>query len=214
VKVLSAFPKIMVLEGGAARIRQTVAFMSSDAELEEAEVTVCLERFPSLFGTQITDMKRVIAFLHEHEVVTAGDGSLPKVIKAFPYLLTLRVPAMTRVVNYLKKIGVNNVGRFISRVPPLLSHNVEREIMPKWTLLKEQGVEVYTLSRFPAYFSYPLSRINDRYSYLNSLDMQVKSLGIDKVLRGGDEDFVRTVAGGGDVADYHAFLRSNKPGKD
>lgn len=52
--------------------------------------------------------------------------------RAFPSLLGLeRELHMTGVVQYLKKLGVQNVGRFVSRLPPVLGYDVNTNLIPK-----------------------------------------------------------------------------------
>lgn len=38
---------------------------------------------------------------------------------------------MSGVVLYLKKLGVQNVGRFVSRLPPVLGYDVNTNLAPK-----------------------------------------------------------------------------------
>lgn len=38
---------------------------------------------------------------------------------------------MNGVVVYLKKLGVQNVGRFVSRLPPVLGYDVDTNLAPK-----------------------------------------------------------------------------------
>lgn len=38
---------------------------------------------------------------------------------------------MSGVVCYLKRLGVQNVGRFVSRLPPVLGYDVETNLTPK-----------------------------------------------------------------------------------
>lgn len=38
---------------------------------------------------------------------------------------------MDGVVRYLKQLGVQNVGRFVSRLPPVLGYDVDTNLVPK-----------------------------------------------------------------------------------
>lgn len=52
--------------------------------------------------------------------------------RAFPSLLGLeRERHMDGVVRYLKQLGVQNVGRFVSRLPPVLGYDVDTNLVPK-----------------------------------------------------------------------------------
>ena len=47
---------------------------------------------------------------------------------------------MSGVVLYLKRLGVQNVGRFVSRLPPVLGYDVNTNLAPK---VREAGVKVF-----------------------------------------------------------------------
>lgn len=52
--------------------------------------------------------------------------------RAFPSLLGLeRERHMLGVVEYLQQLGVQNVGRFVSRLPPVLGYDVSTNLAPK-----------------------------------------------------------------------------------
>ena len=186
-RIVQRYPKVLVLEGGASKIQRVCDFLVKDVGMDPSDVPRCLESYPALLGASTTCMGQCASFLRTCEV---GDSDLGKVVKAFPFLLTLDVHDMKKVVRYLQiEIGIVNVGRFITRIPPILSHDVEKELMPRWEVLKEQNVDSFHLARFPAFFSYPLRRIKCRYEFLGKLGVPAKTISIDCVLRGGDEDF-------------------------
>lgn len=76
--------------------------------------------------------------------------------RAFPSLLGLeRERHMDGVVLYLRQLGVQNVGRFVSRLPPVLGYDVKTNLAPKVTylnpsLLMFQGTYIY--GRVPGMF--------------------------------------------------------------
>ena len=48
--------------------------------------------------------------------------------------------------------------------------------------------------RFPAYFSYPFERvISSRFEYLIANNIPPKAIGLDRILRFGDEDFIKII---------------------
>lgn len=51
---------------------------------------------------------------------------------------------MNGVVLYLKKLGVQNVGRFVSRLPPVLGYDVNTNLAPKVS----EPLEVDTFSKY------------------------------------------------------------------
>jgi len=100
---------------------------------------------------------------------------------------------MDSVVNFLRDIGVGNVGRFVARIPPILSYDVETELRGKINFLVEhyEGTNVdvmYELVRFPAFFSHPLERVKVRFLYLREKGIESS---LHQILTGGDKDFER-----------------------
>jgi hypothetical protein len=89
-----------------------------------------LQTFPLLLGVPLERMKAVCTFLTVEVSISCGD--LAKIIRAFPSLLGLEPEVhMVSVVNYLRKLGVQNIGRFVSRLPPVLGYDVETTLVPK-----------------------------------------------------------------------------------
>ncbi len=102
------------------------------------------------------------------------------------------------------------------RLPPVLGYSVENDLIPKWKYLNEvRNYPSFEISRFPAYFSYPLDRvIKCRYEYLQSIKkLPVKYFPIDEVLRYGDRDFATAVAKDEDETEYLAFAEEKKKKK-
>ena len=93
-------------------------------------------------------------------------------------------------------IGISNVGRFITRLPPVLGYSVDNELRPKWEYL--EGITAdprFDVSKFPAVFSYPLTRIQARFEYLKNVKkVPTQLLSLDQVLCYGDRDFSLKVA--------------------
>lgn len=89
---------------------------------------------------------------------------------------------------------------------------MEDDLLPKWQYLKKvRHYASFEISRFPAYFSYPLDRvIKCRYNYLQNVkQLPVKYFPIDEVLRYGDRDFAIAVAKDDDETEYLAFANDN-----
>ena len=141
---------------------------------------------------------------------------MASIFRSFPALLTLDIDEkMIPVIQFLKSIGIKNVGRFISRLPPILGYSVEDELIPKWEIVRD----IYTypsfeLSKFPAYFSYPLDRIRARFEYLRDVKrLPISLIAPDLVLRYGDEDFSTKVAGDEDGSDGFAQFLTDRQNK-
>ena len=122
--------------------------------------------------------------------------------------------SMQPVVDYLRvSIGISNVGRFISRLPPILGYSVLKDIEPKWEFLQTVVTDArFALTRFPAYFSYPLERVKTRFEYLQDVKrVPTQLLGLDQVLRFGDKDFAIKVAGDRDHGErFKRFVQNRK----
>lgn len=102
------------------------------------------------------------------------------------------------------------------RLPPVLGYSVFDDLMPKWQYLtKVRNYSSFEISRFPAYFSYPLDRvIRNRFDYLLEMkQLPVQLLPIDEVLRYGDRDFAVLVAKDNDDKAYAAFVEQRKSPK-
>lgn len=96
----------------------------------------------------------------------------------------------------------------------MLGYSIENELIPKWKYLSKVCLySSFELSRFPAYFSYPLDRvIKTRYEYLQSEKrVPTQLLAVDRILRFGDKDFATEVAGDDDggVA-FKLFAKARK----
>jgi len=141
--------------------------------------------------------------------------SLRKIIRAFPSVITLDLETnMIPVVEFLRdSCGVINIGRFVSRFPPVLGYSVKDELLPKWQFLcKVCDFGYFEVVRFPAYFSYPLDKvIIPRYEYLKAKSIPFEVVTIDEVLRYGDADFARIVVGDEDGGDlFSRFLEERR----
>jgi len=173
--------------------------MMNELGLWEDDLPGVLQLYPALFGMGRSQMERVTSYLLSLGVEREA---LASIFRAFPSLLALDVEKdMTPVVEFLREIGVANVGRFVTRLPPILGYSVDDELIPKWEYLKEVCLyNIFELSRFPAYFSYPLDRvIKTRYEYLRIVKrIPTQLLPVDGILRYGDKDFATLVAGDAD----------------
>lgn len=90
-----------------------------------------------------------------------------------------------------------------------MGYSVANDLLPKWKYLS--GIRNYAsfeISRFPAYFSYPLDRIiRNRFDYLLEVkQIPVQFLPVDEVLRYGDKDFAILVAKDDDEKSYLSFV--------
>lgn len=193
-RVVRAYPRIL-----CASIRGELAprvrFLWKDVGVSEEDLPRVLQTFPLLFAVPLPRMQDVVKFLSEDLTINSRD--IAKIIRAFPSLLGLeRERHMSGVVLYLKKLGVQNVGRFVSRLPPVLGYDVNTNLAPKMDyLVEEMGLSVYDVLTFPAYFSYPLDTvIEPRTEFLIIRGRPITLVGLNIALQQGDADFARKVA--------------------
>jgi hypothetical protein len=210
-KVISAYPKVLLLDA-EEQILPTANYLMNELGVWEDDLPRVLQLYPALLGMEISQMEQVAAFLLDLEV---GPETLSSIFRSFPAILTLDIEkTMVPVVDFLKsKAEIANVGRFISRLPPILGYSVPNELQPKWEFLETIVSDArYELSRFPAYFSYPLERVEARFDYLRNVkQVPVQLLGLDKVLRFGDKDFAIKVAADRDFGKaFRAFTLDRK----
>jgi len=194
------------------RIIPLFDFLCDDIGFDEDEVRKLIEAFPAILWSDVQDMKNIVEYFISLNVLSE---SLPSIFKSFPSILTLDIQEnMMPVVEFLRSIGVTNIGRFITRLPPVLSYSVENELIPKWQFLTTVCQYArFEVVRFPAYFSYPLDRvIVSRYKYLRDIKnvpmRTIRMLSVDQVIRSGDEDFSRFVARDKSGQAYREFMTS------
>lgn len=206
-KVLPGYPGMLLLDP-ETQIYPVVEFLHHDLGLSAEDVPKVLQSFPALFKTDLEQMRETVEYLVELEV---NPNSLAKIFRAFPAILSFdRKTKMEPVVTFLRDIGVINVGRFVTRLPSILGYSVEDNLLPKWNFLtRVVGLDYFDVVRFPAYFSYPMERIQARYAYLHLRGIPYRLTKLDSVLRFGDADFANIVArdeDGGKL--YREYLKS------
>lgn len=192
-KLLPAYPGILLLDP-ETDIFPVTDFLHCDLGMSELDIPKVLQTFPTLLRTNIDQMEETVDYLIELEV---KPSSLAKIFRAFPAILSFDTKTqMEPVVMFLRYIGVVNVGRFITLLPSILGYSVEEDLHPKWDYInKVCGFDYFDLVRFPAFFSYPLSRIQSRYEYLRWRGIQYRLTKLETVLCFGDNDFATDVVG-------------------
>lgn len=210
-KVVAAYPNVLLLDA-SDQVLPVASYLMDELGIFKDDLARVLQLFPTLLGMPISEMEDVVALLLDQGV---EEDNLPSMFRSFPYILTLNIEKdMLPVIGFLQDIGISNVGRFISRLPPILGYSVEKELKPKWEVIRN----VYTyssfeLSKFPAFFSYPLERvIKSRFEYLRDVKkLPISLIAPDLVLRYGDRDFAVRVAGDGDGgAGFSEFLKARQ----
>jgi hypothetical protein len=208
--IVSAYPSVLLLDA-KEQILPVASYLMEELGICDGDLVSVLQLYPVLLGKTVEELKQVEAFLLWLEV---EPDNLASIFRSFPNLLMLDVKTdMLPVVEFLQSIGISNIGRFISRLPPVLGYSVEKELRPKWNYLNSVSMYAnFELSKFPAYFSYPFERvIKTRYEYLCSKQSPTDIIPIDTILRFGDKDFATKVARDDDGGEnFRAFIDGRK----
>ena len=110
-KVVSSHPDILTMYI-EKHIVPFFDFVCDDLGFDGDYVPRLIESYPVLLSTDLEDMKEIVRYL-----VTLGvsEDMFPGMFRAFPSLFTLDIETnMKPVVEFLKRIDVTNVGRFIT----------------------------------------------------------------------------------------------------
>jgi len=210
-KVVSAYPSVLLLDA-AKQILPTAHYLMHELGIYRDDLPRVLQLYPALLRMDVEQMRNIVSFLTSLEV---DPDNLGGIFRSFPVLLTLDIEHdMEPVVDFLRNtVGIANVGRFITRLPPILGYSVEKELLPKYKFLASVTTDPrFEVSKFPAFFSYPLERGKTRFAYLEDVKgVPTALVALDKVLCYGDRDFATRVSGDRDhgVA-YQAFVTSRK----
>jgi mTERF len=209
-KVIASYPGVLLLDA-AEQVLPAAEYLMTELGIWEDDLPRVLQLYPNLLGTPTSQMKEVVAFILAQGV---EKENLASIFRSFPALLTLDIESdMMPVVQFLQSIGVKNVGRFIARLPPILGYSVEQDLIPKWECVRSiYTFPTFELSKFPAFFSHPLDRVNARLEYLrDAKGLPISLIAPDLVLRFGDNDFAVKVAGDGDGgAAYSEYLKKRQ----
>lgn len=191
--LIAAYPSLLLLNA-ENKVMPTAIFLIDELGISRGELASVLQQYPLLLGQDVTEMEKKVAFL---SYLGVSDADVGRIFRSFPMLFTLDIKKdMIPVVEYLRSIGVDDVGAFVTKLPAVLGYSVEKELRPKWEFLNKVCFRPhFEIRRFPAYFSYPLDRvIKTRYDYLAAKGIQRHLIPLDKVVRHGDLEFAMFVA--------------------
>jgi len=212
-RVIAAYPPVLLLDA-EEQILRVADFLMYELDIDRGDIASLTQQYPVLFSQDIGQMKEIISYLL---VLGVEEDDMAGIFRAFPALLNTSIEdSMEPIVEYLRLIGVENIGAFITKIPPILSYSVEKDVRPKWNYLQRVSMQpIFELKEFPAYFSYPLDRrIKTRYDYLGSKGINRQLLPVPKVLRFGDADFAKVVARDDDGGKtFKAFCELHWKGK-
>lgn len=207
-KIIAAYPQVLLLNV-ETQIMPNAKYLM---ELLEDDLVRVLSLYPALLGVPLEDLQATVAYWRDELEL---DQEIPLMIRSFPALLTKKPAEMQVGVDFLRKeIGVTNVGRFVSRLPPILTAKVAEDLQPRWQFLQSRMRDArWQVTRFPAYFSYPTRVIYSRFDYLQSKEFPISLVNLDDVLRFGDDDFCRKIARDANPNAYREFCAQHYPPK-
>ena len=110
-KVVAAYPGVLLLNS-TSQIFPVVEYLCKDIGMDGESVSKTVQTFPHLLGMSVCKMNETVHYLGSLEI---SMESLGKMIRAFPSILTLDLNTnMVPVVDFLREIGVVNIGRIIT----------------------------------------------------------------------------------------------------
>lgn len=195
--VIRAYPQVLLTDV-KTELLPRIEFLMKYLNLSLADASSVIGAFPLVLGLDVeTRMRPAVMYLSNDRLGIAPE-SVSKIFRSFPSLLGLdTVEHFDVSVSFLQEIGVENIGRFVLRLPPVLGYDVEINLRPKWEYLTDTlGLSTYDITRFPAYFSYPLDKvIMPRASYLSDRCNRKASIwGLNTILTLSDDAFAEKVA--------------------
>jgi hypothetical protein len=110
-RIISAYPNVLLLDG-PTQVIPICVFLVDKIGIWQEDMPRVLETFPAILGGDLSKMEEIAAYLLSLEV---AEESLSSIIRAFPSTLFLDIQTnIGPVVDFLRKIGVENIGRFIT----------------------------------------------------------------------------------------------------
>ena len=200
-KIIAIFPGVLMVD--LPEIISVCRVLTETCGMTIFESARTVENFPILLGERADVLQERATWMKSDDGAQVPGKDLAKMVRSFPILMVTEAEKMERVVRFLKEIGVGNIGRFITRIPPILTYDVEDDLREKWNFLRDYNdgddeFSVYELVRFPAFFSYPFERvIKVRFDYIEHLE-NIADLAkerklhypLDKILTGTENNFV------------------------
>jgi hypothetical protein len=110
-KVIAAYPSVLLLDA-ETKILPTASYLMNDLGIWQDDLPRVLQLYPVLLGMDVEDMKKIVNYLLSLEV---SQENLASIFRAFPSLFQLDIEKdMEPVIQFLRDIGITNVGRFIT----------------------------------------------------------------------------------------------------
>ncbi len=196
----------LVLGNSVSQFQAVKSFLVLDVGIPQRQFATTVRAFPPiLVADEATALRPALRFLRVDLGFSRPDTA--HIAIGFPATLVLDVDAEMRTnIEYFRGKGIENVNRLVRRLPPILSYDLRKDIIPKMFYLENSlRLSPFDVLSFPAYFSYPLeSRIQPRTLFLRTVGKPLSEIGLNMALSLGDEEFCRRVAER-PLADYQQF---------
>lgn len=109
-KILSSYPHAFFLN--ATNIISVTNFLKEEAGMTREDVGKAIQTFPTLLEQDVPKMRAVVERL---QILEVDEDALPAMLRSFPATLLLDIEKdISPVVDFLKDIGVRNIGRFVT----------------------------------------------------------------------------------------------------
>ena len=110
-KLLIAYPCVLLLNP-LEHIFPITDFLYNNLGISGEDVLKVLQSYPGLLKEDIDKMRETVAYLTELEVAPDEQANI---CRAFPAILSINKESeMKPVVEFLREIGVVNIGRFVT----------------------------------------------------------------------------------------------------
>jgi len=189
-------------------MRPPVDFLRSVPNLKIERV---LETLPAgVFGkTRRAQMEARVRYLSED--LGVGAHRVGKMISRWPYVLTMsRTGTIQPKVEWLKSVGVDNLGHMLTMHPHVLSASAASLQAKHDFLVNVWGRPIQQIQTFPQALTYSLHYLRARAGYLK-LKGKESDVGLHRALRTADHSFAVSIAKGS-VEEYQALARAVKRG--
>jgi len=209
-KVISAYPMVLGLKVDE-QILESIAILQ-EFGFENYEIAYMIESHPAILGTEIVGGTfKMLEFFQQELLIE--QQSLLKMVRAFPSLLHLDMQRhVVPCVEFLREIGISNIGRIFALIPPILWMDVETVLRPKLDFMLKVGLTAFDIARFPQVFAYPLDRIlRPRLLFLRFLEIPITSKPLEWIIAPTDENFCEVTLSGVSLDSYQRFLDQIPP---
>lgn len=109
-KILSSYPHVFFVN--ITNVVSVTNYLREEVGMTKEDLAKTIQTFPTLLDSDVAKISSIIDFLISIEV---NEDDLPSILRSFPATLTLDVDKnMVPVVEFLRGIGVRNIGRFVT----------------------------------------------------------------------------------------------------